>query len=336
MRPPVPVVTLAGCLGAGKTTLLNHLLRHSDARIGVVVNDFGALNVDAGLVRGQIDDPASIAGGCLCCLPDSGDLDAALSRLSVPRLALDVIVIEASGIAEPTALARLVRSTAVGAVRPAGIVEVVDLTACERTLGSTGPHRFAADSLVVLNKIDLLAPAERRAAIERVTSAVRAVNASVPIIETTQGALDPLVLFEPRIRDVVTRQDELPRSESVVHRHPPARSVAVESAGVVDPSALVDLLENPPDGAYRIKGVVTVAGDGSLSRRRYVINRVGRAIHVAPAPGRRAVSRQSLSQIVAIGFGWDEPEVRRRLDQALLGGGPAAPKGVERLQRYCS
>lgn len=48
MPRKIPVVVLAGFLGAGKTTLLNHLLvAGGDARIGVVVNDFGAVGIDA-------------------------------------------------------------------------------------------------------------------------------------------------------------------------------------------------------------------------------------------------------------------------------------------------
>ena len=83
--PPrtIPVIALTGYLGAGKTSLLNHVLRTPQARLGVVINDFGELNVDAGLVTGQIDEPASIAGGCVCCLPDNGGLDDALTKLAV-------------------------------------------------------------------------------------------------------------------------------------------------------------------------------------------------------------------------------------------------------------
>ncbi|WP_240930329.1 GTP-binding protein [Isoptericola sp. BMS4] len=58
--------------------LLNHLLRQPGARVGVVVNDFGDVDVDAGRVTGQVDEPAAISGGCLCCLPDAGGLDDAL------------------------------------------------------------------------------------------------------------------------------------------------------------------------------------------------------------------------------------------------------------------
>ena len=97
----VPVILLTGYLGAGKTSLLNHLLRHPDARIGVVVNDFGDLNIDAGLVVGQVDEPFSISGGCICCLDDDTSLEDALTALAKPRLRLDAIIVEASGFAEP-------------------------------------------------------------------------------------------------------------------------------------------------------------------------------------------------------------------------------------------
>ena len=65
MVTKLPVIVLTGYLGAGKTTLLNHLLGTPGTRIGVVINDFGTISVDAALVSGQVDEPASIAGGCL-------------------------------------------------------------------------------------------------------------------------------------------------------------------------------------------------------------------------------------------------------------------------------
>ena len=57
MSTAVPVIALTGYLGAGKTTLLNHVLRRPDARIGLVINDFGEINVDAGLVTGHLAPP---------------------------------------------------------------------------------------------------------------------------------------------------------------------------------------------------------------------------------------------------------------------------------------
>ena len=82
---PVPILLVTGFLGAGKTTVVNHLLAHAEGRrIAAVVNDFGAINIDAELIAGASDGVVSLANGCICCSLE-GDLlrtlvDAAAAR----------------------------------------------------------------------------------------------------------------------------------------------------------------------------------------------------------------------------------------------------------------
>ena len=77
----VPVVLVAGFLGAGKTTLVNHLLAHAGGkRIAAVVNDFGAINIDAELIAGATDGVVSLSNGCICCSLES-DLLRTLATL---------------------------------------------------------------------------------------------------------------------------------------------------------------------------------------------------------------------------------------------------------------
>ena len=67
---PVPVLLVTGFLGAGKTTVLNHLLAHAEGRrIAAVVNDFGAINIDAALIAGATDGVVRHANGCICYAP---------------------------------------------------------------------------------------------------------------------------------------------------------------------------------------------------------------------------------------------------------------------------
>ena len=91
-------LAIMGPSGSGKTTLLNHLLHHSGGtRIGAIVNDFGAIEIDALAVAGALgDSTVSLGNGCLCCAVDSSELDGYLERLARPGTGIDVIVIEAS------------------------------------------------------------------------------------------------------------------------------------------------------------------------------------------------------------------------------------------------
>ncbi|UXA13435.1 GTP-binding protein [Mycobacterium sp. SMC-8] len=331
---PIPVIALTGYLGAGKTTLLNHVLRSPDARIGVIINDFGELNVDAGLVTGQVDEPASIAGGCICCLPDEGGLDAALARLADPKLRLDAIIVEASGLADPVAVSRIIRFSGVDGVRPGGVVDVIDAATHFDTVDRdpTPPARYAAATLVVVNKLDQIAGHDRDAALERIEHRVRALNSHAYVVGVTAGRVDPALLY-----DVAGDADHIGQltfrelwsdTATDTHHHTHADSVTVTAAGCVDPGAVIDLLEEPPPGVYRIKG--TIAVRYRASTRRYTVNVVGPSVHVAVAP-----PNAPANSLVAIGMHLDADGTREQMRAALTPVDGAAPAhGVRRLQRY--
>ena len=190
----IPVIALTGYLGAGKTSLLNHVLRAPGARIGVVINDFGELNVDAALVTGQIDEPASITGGCICCLPDDGGLDEALAKLADPKLELDAIIVEASGLADPIAISRIIRFSGVERIRHGGVVEVIDAATHFDTVdrGANPPARYGAASLIVVNKLDQIPEPDRAAAFERIEHRVRErIQTSTWSVRSAHGSIPP-------------------------------------------------------------------------------------------------------------------------------------------------
>lgn len=329
----IPVIALTGHLGAGKTTLLNHLLRHPGTRIGVVVNDFGDINIDAGLVAGQVDEPASIAGGCICCLPDGGGLDEALIKLADPARRLDAIVVEASGLADPVAIARIIGFSEIRGVRAGGLVDVVDAVNHFDTVdcGTLPPVRYGAASLIVVNKLDQVPEEERSAVVQRVIRRAGQRNPRIHVVGTSGGRIDPELLFDAAATSAQVGQlsflDLVPEHEHE-HDRVHADAVTVTGAGCVDPDALLDLLEQPPPQVFRMKGIVAVRDRATV--RDYAINLVGSAIHIAKAP-----SGAMANCLVAIGMHLDIPAVRTRLDDALQPASKSASApALRRLQRY--
>ncbi len=105
----IPVILLTGFLGSGKTSLLRQMLQSAAmAGSAVLINELGEASLDHFLVEHIAEDISVLAAGCLCCRL-RGDLARALRQLFQRRLArqiaaLDRVVIETTGLAEPAAI----------------------------------------------------------------------------------------------------------------------------------------------------------------------------------------------------------------------------------------
>jgi G3E family GTPase len=311
---PIPVVVLAGFLGAGKTTLLNHLLRGArGTRIGVMVNDFGDIGIDAMTVAGQVGSTVSLGNGCLCCAVDASELDTYLEVLTRPELRLDVIVIEASGLAEPQELVRMLLASDNPRAVYGGLVEVVDaaeFTATRTRHPETDRHLAVAD-LVVLNKADRVAPAE----LEGIRETVAGLATRAAVVETAHGRIDPELLF-----DRVVPDDEIAGQMSIedilygdedTHAHPHAAydTVSLGTTVPLHPRRLMAFLDTRPEGLYRIKGFVDFGA--ADPEHRYTVHAVGRFLRFFPEPW--PAGEERLTQLVLIGRGVDAGALRGEL-----------------------
>jgi G3E family GTPase len=156
-----PVTVLTGFLGAGKTTLVNRILSEAHGlRIAVIVNDFGAVAIDSELIIGVEPGTISLANGCVCC-EIRGDLVAAVDSILGQDRDLDALVLEASGVAEPSGIARTFTSEVFRSpIRLDGIVAVIDAEQLPAQAQDPATRdlvfgQIGYSDIVLLNKIDL-------------------------------------------------------------------------------------------------------------------------------------------------------------------------------------
>jgi len=235
----LPLTVIGGYLGAGKTTLVNHLLRNADGvRLAILVNEFGALPIDEDLIEAQDDDIISIAGGCVCCSYGS-DLTLALMDLAQLDPRPDHVLLEASGVALP---------------------QIAD-----PYISDTIERQCNDADLIVLNKIDLIAQAERSLLLQRMQG--RAPQAK--IVTATHGTLPPDVLLQSflgRDRDV----------SQPMHNSKGYETRSIEVTHPVDAEALAQGLAAENLGLLRAKGFVD-----HKNGERKLIQVVGRRWSVA-------------------------------------------------------
>ncbi|GHF53161.1 MULTISPECIES: CobW family GTP-binding protein [Streptomyces] len=313
----IPVIVLAGFLGSGKTTLLNHLLsRSGGSRIGAVVNDFGKIEIDAMSIAGQVDSMVSLGNGCLCCAVDTSELDGFLEKLARPSARLDVIVIEASGLAEPQELIRMILASENRNIVYGGLVEVVDAAEFERTR-ATHPEldrHVAIADLVVLNKADRVADEAR----DRLLETLGELSPGTPVVPASYGRIDPELLFDRKPREDHLEAVRQLSFEDLCHGdhdhdghlHAAYESVEFVSEEPMHPRRLMEFLDSRPKGLYRIKGFVHFGIPGH--RQRFTVHAVGDFLRFYPSPWARG--EQRLTQLVMIGRGVDAVSLRERLD----------------------
>ena len=354
-----PVTVLSGALGAGKTTTLNHLLSNpGDRRIAVLVNDMGALNVDAELVEKQGDGVTELSNGCICCdLRD--DLEVAVSRLARTG-EFDQLVVESSGISAPTPVARLFTAGPASApYRLDTLATVVDASDFRTTLAdddivttedirrerpgqaeTEGEVRPLSDLLVtqaeyadvlLLNKCDRVGDEQ----IAETEALLTALNPDATQHRTTHGAIEPgeildTGLFSPgALRESTHREQALDHAASTdgrdqQHVHDPASvygvtSFAFESRKPLHPGRFAAVLRSLPASVIRSKGLVWVAGRDDLALRYSGTGSVRRVVGREPWVGAMSERRQESQRRMRPDLPWDDEVGDRRTELVFIG-----------------
>ena len=337
----IPVTVLTGYLGAGKTTLLNRILSEQHGRkYAVIVNEFGEIGIDNELVVGADEEVFEMNNGCICCTV-RGDLIRIIEGLMKRKGGFDAIIVETTGLADPAPVAQtfFVDQDVQAQARLDAVVTVADAKWLAARLRDApeAKNQIAFADVIVLNKTDLVSPAELR----EVEARIRAINpyaklhraercnvAIADVLERNAFDLDRIMEIEPDFLEVDDHDhhdhDHHHHDHDHAHGHglkhyhdEHMQSISVRLEGDVDPGKFMpwinDLTQVQGANILRCKGIVAFVDDP----KRFVFQGVHMMLD-GDHQREWLAGEKRLSRAVFIGRNLPEEKIRKGFESCIV------------------
>ena len=293
---------ITGFLGAGKTTFLKNFIRlFAGQKIQLIVNEFGKEGVDGALLSDLGAFLEEISGGSVFCSCRLDQFEKVLRQSQ--ELHPEVILVEASGLSDPTGVRKLFAQTErFPQVDYQGAVCLVDAVRFPKIYATarTSVKQLASSDLAVVNKVDRASEKQ----LADTLALIQGQRPDMPIIQTSFGAVEPDILSK------LAQAHSHPEAEMPLTADLTLRRVMVEIAPAISPYDLQKCIEMFAEDTFRVKGFIETTEGLCLA------DCVGNVVSVRP---------------------WDGPEVPKdRIGwlNVLSGTGMPVRKSIENARKW--
>lgn len=205
----LPITIITGFLGSGKSTMLNYLTNHlvqnkQDLKIAVIMNEFGdTLDIEKSITiydnknKDNAVEWLDLGNGCICCSVKDAGVKAIEDLVKRQSGFIDYIILETSGMADPTNLAKMfwLDDSLMSNIRLDGIITVLDGINMKSLVNEQALNEISYDIItkqiaiadkIILNKVDKLNIGD----LEMVKTYVKNINDNCEVLPTTYGKIE--------------------------------------------------------------------------------------------------------------------------------------------------
>jgi G3E family GTPase len=267
MKNKIPTTVFSGFLGSGKTTIISHLievLQNKGEQVIYIKNEIGETDIDTKILKGKGIKTKELLNGCICCTL-IGPFITSINEV-VEKFNPDRILIEASGAADPTALALMISSHPL--LTRDGVIGIIDVVNFEgyKDLSVTAQNQTKFTDLIVFNKIELVKTQQKQA----VVGYVRELNSHSPIVEAPNGKVEPAIIFGLNTHDLDSLLEDNNESHHNHIEQDEIQAFTLYSTKHHSQDEIKNLIKKLPKNIFRCKGFITNHED-----KVFVFNTVG-------------------------------------------------------------
>ncbi|WP_319579720.1 GTP-binding protein [uncultured Methanospirillum sp.] len=311
----VPVYLITGFLGSGKTTCINQILSSTmGVRFGVIVNDFGSICIDQSLIEGTRDQVIALENGCICCSLRN-NLSEAITTLIKSDSEPEILVIEASGVADPFGIISLLEHEEIKKiVRIAGVICLVDaenVSSVSWIMSHLVRKQIRSADLILLNKTDRISESKKA------TIRKEWIPPGIPLLETAYAAIPVSLILG--IKHAGPSEHPSTGEPAGHHHHDSSEhgfsTVSWTNTSPIRLSCLHAFMKNLPPTVIRAKGLAYI---NELPLQQVIVQVVGRRVSLTK--GKPWTTGDKATQLTFIGIGdkMENDDISTRLESCLV------------------